>query len=121
MTDAGRSALRAWLVQPPVSQPRSELTLKAYAATIADPAEMAALYQSVAEQARNSIIRYEADAAELRESGQDHPAGPSFGNYAVLLMGIESERTIATWADWMAMTLRTGQPVDFPHRIPSGT
>ena len=56
MTRAGREALHDWLVQPPVSQPRSEVTLKAYAATVADPQSMAALYEHVAASAKQALL-----------------------------------------------------------------
>ncbi|MEV4411677.1 PadR family transcriptional regulator [Catellatospora sp. NPDC049609] len=118
ITPDGLAALRAWLVVPPVAQPRSEITLKAYAANSGDPAAMAALYGQLAERAERMLAEYEQDAARMREAGMDHPAHPRFGNYAVLLMGIESQRTVRSWAAWLAASLHGGERI--PYGGPSG-
>lgn len=114
VTPAGMAALRAWLAVPPVAQPRSETTLKAYAANSADPTVMADLYQGIAERAARTLDEYEQDARRMRESGMDDPAHPRFGNYAVLLMGVESQRALHVWATWLTDSLRTGRPVPHP-------
>ena len=45
LTDAGRAALAAWLVEPPGDRaPRDEIVLKTYAQAAADLVEMRALY-----------------------------------------------------------------------------
>ncbi|MEU8005410.1 PadR family transcriptional regulator [Catellatospora sp. NPDC049111] len=118
ITPSGLAALRSWLVIPPTAQPRSEITLKAYAATSADPAAMAALYTDLAERSTRLLAEYEQDAERMRAAGQDDPAHPRFGNYAVLLMGIESQRAVHRWAHWLAACLRTGRPA--PYRDTTG-
>jgi DNA-binding PadR family transcriptional regulator len=118
VTPAGLAALRAWLVIPPTAQPRSEITLKAYAATSADPAAMAALYTELADRSTRLLAEYEQDAERMRAAGQDDPAHPRFGNYAVLMMGIESQRGVHRWARWLAACLRTGRAVAFGEALP---
>ena len=108
MTRAGREALHEWLVQPPVSQLRSEVTLKAYAINSADPGAATALYEQVAAGAAATLAEYEAEAELMRQAGMDHADHPRFGNYAVLRMGIESQRALHTWAAWLAGRLRSG-------------
>ncbi|GAA1657628.1 PadR family transcriptional regulator [Catellatospora bangladeshensis] len=115
LTPDGLAALRAWLVVPPVAQPRSEITLKAYAANSGDPAAMAALYGGLAAQAARTLAEYEQDAADMRAQGMDDPAHPRFGNYAVLLMGLESQRVVQRWSAWLAASLDGGAPVPYPH------
>jgi DNA-binding PadR family transcriptional regulator len=108
LTEDGRGALGAWLVQPPVSQPRSEVTLKAYAINSADPQAAAALYEQVAAEAAVALAEFEAEEAVMREAGMDGVAHPRFGNYAVLRMGIESQRALHAWAAWLAGRIRSG-------------
>src|SRR5215207_3569353 len=55
LTTKGRAALAEWLPQPAAFQPRSEITLKAFAATVADHAQMAALYEGVAAEAAQTL------------------------------------------------------------------
>ncbi|MDI1461887.1 PadR family transcriptional regulator [Catellatospora sp. KI3] len=120
LTPDGLAALREWLPRPPVVAPRSETVLKAYAANSADPAAMADLYGGIAARQRSLLDEWTREAAMLRDAGHDDPAHPGFGNYAVLLMGIESARSTAAWADWLVTCLRTGRAVGFGDPIPSG-
>lgn len=108
LTKEGRAALREWLVQPPVSQPRSEVTLKAYAITVADRGAAIVLYEEVAAAAKEAARQFEADLEQMAAAGKDDPAHPNFGNYAVLRMGVESQRALHTWAAWLAGRLRSG-------------
>ncbi|GHJ50560.1 negative transcription regulator PadR [Catellatospora sp. TT07R-123] len=121
LTPAGLAALGEWLVRPPVVAPRSETVLKAYAANSADPVAMADLYARIAARQRDLLDEWEQEAAMLRGTGHDRPDHPGFGNYAVLLMGIESARATGAWAQWLATCLRTGRAAAFGDPIPSGT
>jgi DNA-binding PadR family transcriptional regulator len=109
VTEAGRAALRDWLILPPVSQPRSEITLKAYAATCAPSSAMAELYQRHADECAADLSAWQKDAEAQQSLGKDDPAHPEFGSYAVLMMGIESRRASLRWAGWMASVLREGR------------
>lgn len=106
LTPAGRQALAEWLPQPPVAQPRSEVTLKAYAVNAADPGRMAQTYQRIADEAAAAMEGWERELAELRAEGCDDVTHPRFGNVAVLRMGIESQRVLRDWAGWLAGRLR---------------
>jgi DNA-binding PadR family transcriptional regulator len=106
LTPAGRTALAEWLPRPPTFQPRSEVTLKAYAVNSADPRSMAEMYDGVATEAAAALARWESELAQMREAGFDDPAHPSFGNYAALRMGVESQRVLRGWASWLAGRLR---------------
>lgn len=105
ITAAGRAALAQWLPREPAFTPRSEVTLKAYAVNAADRTAMAELYQGVADQAALAVAGFEREAAELLAEGADEVDHPRFGNYAVLQMGIESQRALLTWAQWLASRL----------------
>lgn len=102
LTESGRAALADWLPQPPAFTPRSEITLKAYAVSGADPGTMSQMYQQVADEAQVKMRAFEAELADL----VDDPSHPRFGNYAVLKMGIESNRVMHEWASWLAAALR---------------
>ena len=102
MTGSGRRALAEWLPTAPSFQPRSEVTLKAYAVASADPAAMAAMYRAVAEDAAATLAGWQRDLRELRADGADDLSHPRFGNYAALRIGVESQRVLRDWARWLA-------------------
>lgn len=106
ITEAGRAALAEWLPEPPAFQPRSEMVLKAYAANSADPARMAEMYQTIADEAGERLKTWRAELKTMAEQGYSVPAHPRFGNYAVLKMGLESQRATFAWAAWLATELR---------------
>ncbi len=106
LTEQGRDALADWLPGPAAFQPRSEITLKAYAATVADPARMAQLYERVAEESGALLARWRAEESVMAADGMDDISHPKFGNYAVLRLGIESQRVTQEWATWLASKLR---------------
>jgi DNA-binding PadR family transcriptional regulator len=111
ITDSGRQALADWLPQPPAFQPRSELVLKAYAVNVADRPRMANLYQTTADMARHRATSWQAELDAMAQLGYNDPAHPRFGNYAVLKMGVESQRVTHRWAAWLARELRkAGDP-----------
>jgi DNA-binding PadR family transcriptional regulator len=106
ITDGGRAALAEWLPEPPAFAPRSEMVLKAYAVNHADPARMADMYQAIADEAGERLKRWRAELKTMQEQGSSHPSHPRFGNYAVLKMGLESQRVTHDWATWLAAELR---------------
>jgi DNA-binding PadR family transcriptional regulator len=112
ITDRGRRALAEWLPQPAEYQPRSELVLKAYAVNSADLRQMAEMYQATADAARERAAAWQAELKTMAELGYSDPAHPNFGNYAVLKMGVESQRTTHRWSAWLARALSTegGEP-----------
>lgn len=106
LSEAGRAALAEWLPQPPTFAPRSEVALKAYAVNSADPEQMAAMYRGVAERATATLAEFERELDWMREEGYDDAAHPKFGNYAVLRLGVESQRVIQEWTTWLATRLK---------------
>lgn len=106
ITERGLRALAEWLPQPPVNQPRNELVLKAYGVNSGDPRRMAEMYQATADAARERAATWQADLEGMAKQGFGHPGHPRFGNYAVLKMGVASQRLTHEWAQWMASELR---------------
>lgn len=106
ITEGGRAALAEWLPEPPAFQPRSEMVLKAYAANSADPARMAGMYQAIADAADERLQLWRGELEMMVEQGYSRPSHPKFGNYAVLRMGLESQRVTYDWATWLAAQLR---------------
>jgi DNA-binding PadR family transcriptional regulator len=109
ITESGRRALAEWLPQPAAYQPRSELVLKAYAVNSGDLRRMAEMYQATADAARERAAVWQAELESMADMGYSDPAHPNFGNYAVLKMGVESQRTTHRWSEWMASALRKGR------------
>ncbi|MFI6758952.1 hypothetical protein ACIBF5_07380 [Micromonospora sp. NPDC050417] len=85
--------------------PRSEVALKAYAVNSADPQQMAALYQGLAEQAAATLAAFEEELDWMRAEGYDNTTHPKFGAYAVLRFGVESQRVMQEWSSWLASRL----------------
>jgi len=106
ITESGRAALAEWLPEPPAFQPRSEMVLKAYAANSADPARMAVMYQRIADEAGERLKAWRAELEAMAKQGYSDPSHPGFGNYAVLKIGLESQRVTHDWATWLAAELR---------------
>ncbi|HEX6682494.1 MAG TPA: PadR family transcriptional regulator [Candidatus Limnocylindrales bacterium] len=106
LTEGGRAALASWLPERPAFTPRSELVLKAYAVNSADPVAMSTMYQAIADQAGEQVKAWDTELKTMADQGYDDPAHPRFGNYAVLKMGLESQRVTHHWATWLAARLR---------------
>jgi DNA-binding PadR family transcriptional regulator len=106
LSAAGRRALAEWLPAAPTFQPRSEVTLKAYAVNSADHAQMSAMFQAVADDAAAQVTAWQRELDAMIEAGVDDLAHPQFGNFAALRMGIASHRVLHEWAGWLAGRLR---------------
>lgn len=108
MTDAGREALAAWLVEPPALRPpRDALVLKTYAMRAADPVEMRALYLSEARRHEQRLADYRKQEDESVAKGADRPGHPDFGSFATLQLGLTMENAYARWCRWAADQLGT--------------
>ncbi|GAA3091592.1 PadR family transcriptional regulator [Streptosporangium carneum] len=100
ITGKGRDALREWAVEPPQARPeRDELALKAYAAWLADPAELAKLFQAQLEEHERRLAAYEDERASF--AGVPGSDSQSFGDYAALWCGISYENHRIAWCRWM--------------------
>ena len=109
IAEAGRAALRAWLVQPVRPAPeRDEMMLKAFCAWLIEPGEAIALFRAREAEHLARLAAYEAMLAELEQ----HPdvrerrvRTTTFSSYATLRRGIQYERGYAEWCRWMAETM----------------
>lgn len=112
MTEAGRAALREWVVaplRPPAD--RDELMLKTYSVWLADPEQAVELFRAQEQLHLERLAQYEAIAARMEGSAEaDHlrPGAPRFAAYATLRRGIAYERGYAEWCRWMAAMLEDG-------------
>jgi DNA-binding PadR family transcriptional regulator len=103
LTESGREVLAQWLVEPPHRRPpRDELVLKTFALAAADRTAMRELYRAEAARHRERLEDYLDQQEEATARGDDDPAGPRFGAYATLQLGIAAERTMLDWCEWLA-------------------
>ncbi len=109
---AGRAALAEWVASPlAADQVRDELTLRAYAVWLADPAVATAVFRAQEQQHREQLARYEGYRQEMEQScGLDllRPDTPEFATYATLQRGLAHERELTAWCGWLADAL--GRP-----------
>lgn len=112
ITEAGRAALREWVVAPLRLAPdRDELMLKTYSVWLADPEQAIELYRAQERLHRDRLAQYELLAAEMEDrAGPDllRRDAPRFAAYATLQRGLAYERGYAEWCWWMAKTLEDG-------------
>ena len=109
ISPAGRAALAEWVTSPLGADPiRSELTLRAYAVWLADPAAAATVFRGQEQQHRVQLARYEGFRQEMEQvCGADlaRPSTPEFATYATLQRGLAHERELAAWCGWLADAL----------------
>jgi DNA-binding PadR family transcriptional regulator len=109
LAPAGRAALQEWLVSPlPAEQIRDELTLRAYAVWLADPARAAALFREQERLHRAQLEEYEGISRAIQETHAERlsrPDTPEFASYATLRRGLGFERELAEWCGWLAGAL----------------
>jgi hypothetical protein len=67
---------------------------------------MAEMYQTIADEAAERLKTWRTELKTMAEQGLASPQHPRFGNYAVLKMGVESQRATFAWATWLAAELR---------------
>ncbi|HLJ36400.1 MAG TPA: PadR family transcriptional regulator [Ktedonobacteraceae bacterium] len=105
ITDAGSTALKAWVTRSPTPPPeRNELLLKTYAIWLADSEAAIELFRTQEQMHAERLALYEHDRIRIeQESGRvPHPHEPLFGNYATVRMGIAYEHEYVEWCHWMA-------------------
>ncbi|MEE6258390.1 PadR family transcriptional regulator [Plantactinospora sonchi] len=110
LTDAGREALAAWLVEPPAPRaPRDEAVLKTYALAAADPERMRGFYLAEAEAYQRRLDDFRAQHADLLSRDADNPPRraddprhPQFGAYATLELALASFPARIAWYRWLA-------------------
>jgi hypothetical protein len=109
ITDAGLSALAAWVTQPPQSEPsRDEMLLKAYAICTTNRADARALVQGHADEHRARLAEYEAiheQVVQAHPGGQPRADHQDFGSLAALRYGIGYEQHRIEWCEWLAAQL----------------
>jgi DNA-binding PadR family transcriptional regulator len=103
LTDAGRAALAAWLVEPPGDRaPRDEIVLKTYAQAAADPVEMRALYLREAASYQELLDEFTRQHTELATRGGGSTSHPEFGAYATLELALIHYAGRVRWCTWLA-------------------
>lgn len=108
-TADGLAALAEWVAQP--VQPgvvRDELTLKAYAASAADPTALAGMFHGEAQRHRARLAEYrEHERMLLAEHAAvlEDPSEPVFGNWSALRCGLLAEQAQIEWCEWMVTRL----------------
>ncbi|WP_204076930.1 PadR family transcriptional regulator [Planotetraspora phitsanulokensis] len=101
ITAEGLDALRKWVTEPPRPQPeRDELVLKTYAAWLADPAALIAMFRTALRDHEGRLAEYEAAWASVEKEAPAFGT-PRFGNMAALRCGLTYERHRADWCRWM--------------------
>ncbi len=105
VTDAGWTVLRHWVTTPVApAPPHNELVLRAYAIWLADPHAAIELFRQQQASHAARLAEYEQMLASLLQREEDAALEvnrPAFGNYATLHAGIEYERAVVTWCEWM--------------------
>lgn len=107
LSEEGARALKAWVRLPPKPAPdRRELSVKAHAAWLIEPAEAATLFRDQAARTEAEIAEIEAHR-DMLEAGTDGPfpppvEDPLFGTYANMRFALESRRQLADWCLWVA-------------------
>ncbi len=106
LTPAGRSALAAWLPEPPTpARDRDELVLKTYALHAAERAQMRVLYLTEAARHEAQLASYREQQAALVQAGASSSDHRDFGAYATLELGVRREEHYAEWCRWLAAQL----------------
>lgn len=104
MTEAGREALRNWVVEPtPAASMRDEFVLKAYSLWLAQPDETITHFREQERLHQAHLAEHEATLERLqREWGTalEQADSPLFGSSMALHYGIEYERTYVRWCQW---------------------
>jgi PadR family transcriptional regulator AphA len=109
ITEAGRSALKTWVTQPPPPPlERNELLLKTYAIWLADQAQVLDLFRTQEQVHAERLALYEQIQAniEQKSGGRPHPTEPLFGDYATVRKGVAYEREYVMWCRWMIEQLQ---------------
>ena len=104
VTDAGLAVLRHWVTTPVApAPPHNELVLRAYAIWLADPPAAIELFRQQQAAHASRLAEYEQMLASLQreEDAAWEVTRPAFGNYATLHAGIEHERALVVWCEWM--------------------
>jgi PadR family transcriptional regulator, regulatory protein AphA len=104
ITEAGHSALRAWVAQPAApAVERNEFLLKTYTIWLADPEAALELFRAREQLHTERLALYEQiqSSIESENEGGPRPDEPLFGDYATVRMGVAYEREYMLWCRWV--------------------
>ena len=107
VTEAGLSALRAWVGAPPTRRTaRDELLLRVYASWVVDRSVTLRLLAEAEARHREQLATY----LDRRRRGEargaaDRPGSADFADYATLRRGIGFERGRIAWLRWLRRRL----------------
>ncbi len=108
MTEAGQSALQAWVTRPPPpARERNELLLKTYAIWLADQEAALELFETREQFHAGRLALFEQIQASIEQEseGGPRPDEPLFGDYATVRRGVAYEREYMTWCRWVIQQL----------------
>jgi len=107
ITDAGMSALRAWVEDPPARRTaRDELLLRVYASWVADHTTTLRILRNAETLHADQLRLYMGRRAKVEARGGPEPPGsPDFADYATLRRGIGFERGRLAWVRWLIRRL----------------
>src|SRR6266487_5676416 len=108
ITEAGQSALQAWVTRPPPpARERNELLLKTYAIWLADPQAALELFETREQFHAGRLALFEQIQASIEQESQGgpRPDEPLFGDYATVRRGVAYEREYMTWCRWVIQQL----------------
>ncbi len=98
VTDAGREALRTWLMgpRPGGRTVRNEFVLRLFLLSVLDPADATQVLDDVERFVGDQTVQIEAAQREIREAGLPTSYGPNMAAE----FGVRSNRATQEWARW---------------------
>jgi DNA-binding PadR family transcriptional regulator len=116
LTEAGRTALEAWLGEPAMPQPpRLEVLLKLFFGRHVPTAVSRAHLEATRAEHAATLTRYEAQAADLRARKAGHPDLPYW--LLTLDYGLRNCRAMLEWCDAALAALPAGRDEGEPTTV----
>ncbi|GGU21211.1 PadR family transcriptional regulator [Nocardioides albus] len=111
ITEAGRTALAAWVVGDLDPQPVRDLEiLRLWSIWTVEPAAAEDLVSRLEAAHRRTLDRYLEELAEISDSpGVRDPSNPLFASRITLEGGIRSRRTALEWCAWVRAELAAAE------------
>jgi DNA-binding PadR family transcriptional regulator len=101
ITEAGREALRQWVIEPtPVTARRDEFVLKAYSLWLADPEQALTCFREQEQFHTKQLEEHEALLTRLTQewgAALEQKDSPLFGSSLAINYGIGYERNYVSW------------------------
>jgi DNA-binding PadR family transcriptional regulator len=103
ITEAGRSALAAWVCAEHEPQPVRDLeVLRLWSIWTVDPDQARAVVEDIRSRHADRLGRYELELAVVLDApGVAEPGSPRFASRLTLEGGVRTQRAALEWCDWM--------------------